>query len=70
MEEDNIKVRRWSFCPKCGGRGINLPCEVCNGTGKVFELVLLKDISRLIKPEYRKSQADFIKEQLDGKIKV
>ena len=63
MEEDEVKVKRWSFCPTCKGQG----CETCDGIGKVFELVLLKSIiSRLIRKDYEVSQVDFIQEQLKG----
>ena len=72
MEEQEVKVKRWSFCPTCKGRGDYLPngCPTCNGTGRVFELVLLMDIPKMVRHEYRQLQADFIQKQIDGKIKV
>ena len=62
MERDDVKVRRWSFCPECKGAG----CGACNKTGKVSELVLLEDIPRLARRGYEIAQADFILEQLKG----
>ena len=72
MEDDNIKAKRWSFCPTCHGRGMNLPkgCETCSSKGKVMELVLLMDLPKENRWEYRSLQAGFIQKQLNGKIKV
>ena len=61
MEDDKVKVKVWSFCPKCKGGG----CGTCNHSGKVFELVLLKSLPRGVKGEYETAQADFIREQLE-----
>ena len=72
MEENEVKVKRWSFCPTCHGRGMHLPkgCDTCNGMGKVFELVPLKDLPKGSRQEYQIHQANFIQKQLSGKIKV
>lgn len=64
MEEDDIKVKQWSFCPECKGRGVG--CKTCNGTGKLFELVLLNSFPKLLRKEYETAQADFIQKQLEG----
>jgi len=66
MKRDDIKVKCWSFCPRCkGGRMVlSEKCETCNGTGKVFELVPLESLSGSIRKGYETAQADFIREQL------
>jgi len=68
MERDDIKVKRWSFCPGCKGGKMVLSrkCEICNGTGKVFELIPLKSLSGESRKKYETAQADFIQEQLKG----
>jgi len=69
MEDDNLKVKRWSFCPTCKGGGLK-SCKTCKGKGKVSELVPLIDIPKMVRHEYRQLQADFIREQMEGKVKV
>ena len=68
MERDDIKVKRWSFCPRCKGGKMVLSgkCETCSGTGKVFELVPLESLPGPIRKRYETAQADFIQEQLKG----
>ncbi len=68
MERGDVKVKRWSFCPKCTGGGMVLPgkCETCNGKGKVFELVPLESLPRSLRKECETAQADFIQKQLKG----
>lgn len=59
MNAEDVKVRRWSFCPECKGVG----CAKCRN-GVVVELVLLKDIPRIHRDIYVRAQKDFIKEQV------
>lgn len=67
VDVDKVKVRRWSFCPKCQGRKElyeGEPCPECNGIGTVVEEVLLSEIPVTCRKEYIVAQEDFINEQL------
>lgn len=49
MAPEVVKVKQYSFCPECKGRG----CKKCRGSGKIVTKVDLEQIQKPFQWEYQ-----------------
>lgn len=66
VHPEEVKVRRWQFCPQCKGQG----CPSCGGTRKIAEVVSLAVIPRRLRNSYVSAQQEFLQEQLNTKSTI
>ena len=48
MIDPEAKVKQWSFCPTCKGRG----CKDCGNSGKVESTILFSDLPKPARSMY------------------